>query len=195
MPDNNEYEYDYVINTLSKPHYNSKKLTVTGTGYDDLIDYSESGYYPKGKTNIKKKKGLTINAGGGNDTITGTEFNDIIKGGAGSDIIKGGAGNDKLYGTSGENTFVFNDGDGKDVIYTSKGADTLCFENFDNFEQFIDNVILSSKGKSLVIKYTDGDSVTISNYFKKTSVKKILIVDELRDLEEVISEYSSTRIR
>ena len=48
-----------------------------------------------------------INAGGGNDLVTGGNANDFLVGGAGNDTIKGGLGNDSLLGGAGSDTFVF----------------------------------------------------------------------------------------
>ena len=49
-----------------------------------------------------------INAGGGNDTVSGGNANDFLVGGAGDDTLIGGGGNDSLLGGGGEDTFVFN---------------------------------------------------------------------------------------
>ena len=57
--------------------------------------------------------GLTINAGGGNDDITGTAFDDVIDGGDGNDTIRGGQGDDNISG-----------GDGNDLIAANSGNDT-----------------------------------------------------------------------
>ena len=51
-----------------------------------------------------------INAGAGNDTVTGGNRNDFLVGGAGDDTIAGGLGNDSLLGGGGNDTFAFNTG-------------------------------------------------------------------------------------
>lgn len=51
--------------------------------------------------------GLSITAGSGDDTITGTAQADRIVGGAGADIITGGNGADVLTGGAGKDIFVF----------------------------------------------------------------------------------------
>ena len=47
-----------------------------------------------------------FNAGGGNDTVTGTEGNDFLVGGSGDDQLNGDAGNDSYLGGTGNDTIV-----------------------------------------------------------------------------------------
>lgn len=115
---NNEIDNDVDIT-----QYNAKKLTVTGTIYNDLIDMRSSGYVPVGTKNVKANKGLTIDGGNGNDSIAGTENNDVIKGGNGDDAIWGDKGNDTITGGSGVNIVGYKKGDGNDVINLTKGED------------------------------------------------------------------------
>ncbi|MDD3597297.1 calcium-binding protein [Sulfuricurvum sp.] len=91
----------------------SSILALMGTDVDDTIVWTEEA--------------LTIDAKGGNDTITvnnavannihGGEGNDSITTGSGADTLYGGAGDDVLQGGTGNDTYVFNLGDGKDTIY------------------------------------------------------------------------------
>lgn len=85
---------------------------------------------------------VTINGGGGNDTIDGTNGNDVLNGGdgndfivgyGGSDRIDGGSGNDNLVGGAGADTLSGGDGDDRlrglggsgDVLSGGSGADRL----------------------------------------------------------------------
>ena len=52
---------------------------------------------------ITATSGFEIDAGGGNDTVTGGIGNDIITGGIGNDIITGGLGNDSIIAGAGRN--------------------------------------------------------------------------------------------
>ena len=52
-------------------------------------------------------KGLTLNGGAGNDSITGTGYADILLGGAGNDTLNAGGGNDKLTGGTGADVYEF----------------------------------------------------------------------------------------
>lgn len=55
-----------------------------------------------------------VEAGAGNDRVTGKGGADLFSGGAGDDVLTGGAGNDQLLG-----------GAGLDQLFGSSGADTL----------------------------------------------------------------------
>lgn len=67
-----------------------------------------------------------IDAGAGNDTITGSAGNDVIRGNAGEDLLSGGDGNDTftILGNS-EGFDVFLGGTGTDTILGSGWNDTL----------------------------------------------------------------------
>jgi Ca2+-binding RTX toxin-like protein len=64
--------------------------------------------------NAAVTSGVYINAGGGNDVVTGSQFNDTLVGGAGNDTLNGGDGADVLLG-----------GDGDDVLNGGAGVDTV----------------------------------------------------------------------
>jgi Ca2+-binding RTX toxin-like protein len=74
---------------------------------------------------------LTVNAGAGDDVVTGSAGNDVIIGGAGNDVALMGAGDD---------TFVWNPGDGSDVVEGQAGADTMLF----NGANAIENIDISA---------------------------------------------------
>ncbi|WP_459874215.1 calcium-binding protein, partial [Endothiovibrio diazotrophicus] len=57
---------------------------IAGTGGGNVIDLSGAEV-----VNIAR-----IDAGGGNDTVTGSAGGDVIVGGSGSDTLAGGAGDD-----------------------------------------------------------------------------------------------------
>ena len=76
--------------------------------------------------------GVYINAGAGNDHVTGTGVNDFLVGGkghdtliglAGNDSFLGGAGNDSIDAGTGDNWI--NGGEGNDTITAGSGADTI----------------------------------------------------------------------
>jgi Ca2+-binding RTX toxin-like protein len=83
---------------------------------------------------------VTINGGGGNDTITGSEHVDTMAGGAGNDRI---LGNDNVLGTrdvfrgeAGDDTLVWNPGDDDDQMDGGDGADTIEVNGGGGGEQF-----------------------------------------------------------
>jgi Ca2+-binding RTX toxin-like protein len=65
----------------------------------------------------------TISGGDGNDTLSGGNGDNTLHGGAGTDTITGGTGNDKIGG--GDGADVINSGDGSNVIDGGAGADTI----------------------------------------------------------------------
>lgn len=76
------------------------RTAILGTAQADAIDLSA------------ERVSAYVNAGQGNDTITGTRVADFLVGGAGDDMLSGGIGNDSFIG-----------GGGADVIYGGTGAD------------------------------------------------------------------------
>ena len=104
------------------------KGTINGTrlGEDFWAADIETAYDKKGT------KGVTINAGGGDDRATGSKFNDKINGGDGDDSLEGYGGNDTLYGGKGNDYLCADAGDdklygeaGEDTLYGGTGNDTL----------------------------------------------------------------------
>jgi hypothetical protein len=59
--------------------------------------------------------GYIIDAGGGNDTVTGSSSGDDITGGSGADSIDGGGGDDTLIGGTGSDSIL--GGAGNDTIF------------------------------------------------------------------------------
>ena len=66
-----------------------------GTSGNDTVDLSE------------EKEAYYVNAGMGNDALTGGDGNDFLVGGAGSDTLDGVQGRDSLLGGGGADTFIF----------------------------------------------------------------------------------------
>ncbi len=66
---------------------------------------------------------VTLNGGGGNDSLEGTSFNDVLDGGEGDDTLKGEDGNDTLDGGPGADNLL--GGVGNDLISGGAGNDRL----------------------------------------------------------------------
>ncbi len=67
-----------------------------------------------------------INAGQGNDTVTGGQANDFLEGGTGNDTLNGGLGNDGILGGGGDDTARLNiSTDGADTIDLGAGSDRV----------------------------------------------------------------------
>ncbi len=69
-------------------------------------------------TAVEGKRPYYINAGQGDDTVTGGVANDFLVGGAGLDMLSGGKGDDSFIG-----------GGGDDRIFGGRGADNAIFAN------------------------------------------------------------------
>ena len=99
-----------------------KKGVINGTRLGE--EFNANGYAKEGD------KGVTINAGGGDDRVNGSVKADKINGGDGNDSIVGGFGNDTIYGGNGDDTL---EGYGdNDALYGGKGDDYLCADAGDD---------------------------------------------------------------
>lgn len=83
-------------------------ITIAGTAGDDVLDFSAITLSGIGR----------INAGTGNDIITGS---------AGADVIAGQGGDDILFGAGGNDVFEISTGGGIDTIDGGAGFDTIRF--------------------------------------------------------------------
>ena len=83
------------------------------TDQDDVLDAKDD-----------EDLGIQIDAGGGNDSIDGSNFGtDLIYAGTGDDNIRGWLGDDTLYGGAGADTIY---GDiGNDTVFGGAGNDTI----------------------------------------------------------------------
>lgn len=66
---------------------------------------------------------VTLNAGGGSDTMYGGDGNDQMYGGDGNDLMYGGAGDDYVQGNAGNDTL--DGGDGNDTLIGGQGNDSM----------------------------------------------------------------------
>src|SRR5215510_6948098 len=105
---------------------NTTQIQLSGRGGHDVITADSSSTVP-----------VTIDGGGGDDTITGGGGADVLYGGAGNDIVTGGRGNDTAFLGAGNDRFIWNPGDGSDVVEGQSGFDTLEF-NGSNVGETID---------------------------------------------------------
>ncbi|WP_287460086.1 calcium-binding protein, partial [Accumulibacter sp.] len=96
----------------------SGAVRLFGDWNDNLLDFSATSFVGK----------LSIDGGGGRDTIIGTAAGDVIFGGHGADVVDGRGGNDTITGGSGADTFVFGSAWGRDVVNDFQdGLDRLDF--------------------------------------------------------------------
>ncbi len=99
-----------------------------------------------------------VNAGMGDDTVTGSRVNDFLVGGAGNDVLDGNAGDDSYIGGTGSDTFVFSGNVGSDrVLDFVSGTDKLDLSDFD--VTFGDITTTASGVDTVVLVDIDGDAI------------------------------------
>ncbi|AFM26137.1 calcium-binding protein [Desulfomonile tiedjei] len=163
-----DYNTQHVVETFQFADGSSMRmpgLLDPGTESDDIIlgSYFED----------------SINAKGGNDTVTTFESNDIVDGGSGNDtidagagydLIVGGTGNDTLTGGPGNDRYIFNLGDGIDTITDTATS----YEG--NVIQFgpgitLDDLKLGYANTTLIISVgTGGDQLRLSGFDREDAL-------------------------
>jgi Ca2+-binding RTX toxin-like protein len=133
---------------------------VSGVQRGDAFDALTLG--TKGNDTINLGKTTTaqyVNAGMGDDRVTGGRGKDFLVGGAGNDRIAGREGDDSLLGGAGQDTFIFSGRPGTDtVIDFVAGADRLDLRAYDL--DFGDVRITRFGADTLVGVNTDRDSAS-----------------------------------
>ena len=136
--------------SLAKGTYTGK--TFTGSSKADTITATST-------------KNLTINAGKGNDLVTGSgtgvtllggSGNDTLNGGSGTQTLSGGTGTDNLYGGAGNDSL--NGGTSADTLWGGAGNDTLLGgSGNDTF------IYKPNEGTDTIQDYASGDILQILN--------------------------------
>ena len=85
---------------------------------------------------------LTVDAGGGGDTLLGSQGADLLIGGDGNDFVDGNQGTDVAQLGDGRDTFQWDPGDGSDTVEGQAGLDKMIFVGANNAE----NVTISANG-------------------------------------------------
>lgn len=89
---------------------------------------------------------LTMDAGGGDDLVIGTDGDDVLLGGAGDDVLIGRRGNDVMFGGADDDQFVWNPGDGSDTLEGQAGNDLMIF----NGSNASENVTVAANGGRII---------------------------------------------
>lgn len=101
--------------------------TLTGIGTDQFVDIEQAILTGGDSANTIDASlfsgSATVMAGGGDDTVTGSDKDDHLFGGTGNDRLIGGAGNDLINGEANDDDVA--GGEGNDLILGGSGNDTL----------------------------------------------------------------------
>ncbi|WP_274644899.1 calcium-binding protein [Pseudomonas serbica] len=141
------------------------KVLIQGTPGDDYISGFNGGF-----NNIIAGDGSdTIYVGNGGSLVEAGAGNDTIYDGAGNDILIGGQGDDFINLSFGQDIFRASKGDGHDTIKTYPYDDNI-------FDKIVFNDVLKTDiqsllniDSSLVIKYGDGDQITVKDFFSSST--------------------------
>ena len=129
-----------------------------------------------------------INAGSGNDRITGNRAANTLNGQTGKDRLFGGGGNDRLYGGSGKDRLI--GGGGKDLLWGQAGRDTFQIKRgtgysiIKDFSDGADRIQLGSGRSGLKLK-TRGDDVFV---YQRRDLMAI-VEDASGDLQQRNGKY------
>jgi Ca2+-binding RTX toxin-like protein len=105
--------------TYTTPCASVTLMRVTANGvFDNTINLSGVSAAAFPQLAVGGAQPVTLNGGGGNDTLTGSALGAVIRGGPGNDVMFGGAGDD---------AFTWVPGDGSDTIQGGAGNDVLAF--------------------------------------------------------------------
>lgn len=124
---NNDTDVDVTITPLPS------SIELVGGGGGDIL--TARGGYGSGQVFAGR---VTLRAGDGGDTLTGSNLDDLIVGGAGVDIVTGYSGNDEIRGEGGNDQL--NGNDGNDLIVGGAGADSLVGGNDNDTLQAVDGL-------------------------------------------------------
>lgn len=123
-------------------------LPVSGGDSSDVIDVANS--------NIP----VAVDAGSGDDKVTGGNADDQISGGEGSDIITGGGGDDIIDAGVGDDQVLWESGEGNDIIDGGEGFDKLDV-TLDEIQPTSLSVSADAEGNVILIA-DDGTQLTIN---------------------------------
>ncbi|MGB0682094.1 MAG: beta strand repeat-containing protein [Magnetovibrionaceae bacterium] len=156
---------------------------VTGTNGDNSLDFRNTSF-----ENISH-----IDAGGGNDTVRGTQSGDDIRGGSGKDKLYGEGGNDtldggsqddKLYGGAGDDTLT--GGSGRDELDGGSGNDTFVLDGAQDNR----DILRGGDGTDRIID-KDGGDIELRSFASNNSVE---IVDGGDEASAVVGTNSDDNL-
>jgi Ca2+-binding RTX toxin-like protein len=128
----------------------------------------------------------TLRGEGGDDSLFGRDGADTLEGGVGNDVLVGGHGSDSLAGGTGDDEYRFDAGDGSDRVYDIGGTDTI------RFGAGVAAVAIDPRRMAngdLVVRYGDGDIVTVGGYFADASrrIERMVAADGTEWAQDVLA--------
>ena len=138
-----------------------ENVTIGGTNDAEIWDFSA----------VTLENVVSINAGAGNDTVTGNDQANTIDGGADQDILNGRGGDDTLIGGTGND--ILNGGDGQDRLDGGEGNDIL--NGGDGSDTF---VFSQSESNDVISDFTLGsdilevEGVTVDNLLTEAQISE-----------------------
>lgn len=151
VPDDPDYS-SIVYNNYGKKNVTSKGILNGSSTADEIIlaDYTN-----------KKKTGVKINAGAGNDSVVSSVYNDTIKADAGNDTIIAIGGNNKIYGEGGNDEIHISSEKGNNYIDGGAGNDYITVTTGNNTVKggAGDDMIYASAGKNVLYGGAGDDQV------------------------------------
>jgi Ca2+-binding RTX toxin-like protein len=110
---------------------------------------------------------LYVDGGGGNDTVTGSDFADDLRGGGGDDTVTGGGGGDTLTGGAGNDTLTGDDGN--DTLTGGTGIDNVTAGSGDDIivvtgTEAVSDTIDAGTGAGDVLRVGGTGAVTLASF-------------------------------
>ncbi len=130
-----------------------------------------------------------IDAGAGNDTVTGTSTQDVILGGPGSDYLYGGEGDDRFVVTPGDTGFDrYNGGDGTDRVEGSSADDSFYISSFSGTNRV--EIIDGSGGVNAIVGSNSNNTLD----FSATQLINITLINASQGNDTVYGSALNDRI-
>lgn len=140
----------------------------------------------------------TVNAGIGNDTITGGDSADFLRGEGGNDLIRGGRGNDRIEGNSGHDYLI--GGGSRDVLAGGSGNDRIEGNSGDDYlyGDAGDDALWGGSGDDFLHGGTERDTLTgeagSDVLFGAAGDDRLLAWDGISDILDGGDGFDSARV-
>ena len=166
----------YIINSLDDviieeagQGIDTVKSSISYVLGDDVENLLLTGWDDLNGTGNSLDNVVTGNSG--DNVLHGGTGNDTLNGGMGNDILWGDAGDDILYSDMGDDVFAFGSNFGHDIIADDIFNDSDDIVRFTNFSST--DVTINRTNNDLNLTASDGSTVTLSNWYKKSDSLRV----------------------